>query len=202
MSKKYPKSESPIKDANIAPEEAYVTWGEDFESRASALSKSSESLDEYTGVQHASAAPLYLRNDFSNMLPNISSKPGLSRSDYDYFRPQEAVPKHVKDIIRRADDIYQKVGLVKNVIDLMGDFSSQGIRIVHPNPRIERFFRNWFKKVKGKDRSERFLNNLYKTGNIVINKQTAKIGKNAIDTMYKAAARPAVSYTHLRAHET
>ncbi len=198
MSKKYPKSESPIKDANIAPEEAYVTWGEDLESRASALNKSAESLDEYTGVQHASAAPLYLRNDFSNMLPNISSKPGLSRSDYDYFRPQEAVPKHVKDIIRRADDIYQKVGLVKNVIDLMGDFSSQGIRIVHPNPRIERFFRNWFKKVKGKDRSERFLNNIYRTANVVVNRQTAKIGTKTEKEMYKATASPDFNEQNIR----
>ena len=187
MSKRYPKSEA-INDAVVTPEEAYVTWGDDHESKASALRKSSESLGEYTGVQHASAAPLYLRNDFSNILPNISGKPGLSRSDYDYFRPQEAVPKHVKDIIRRADDIYQKVGLVKNVIDLMSDFSSQGIRIVHPNKRIERFYRNWFKKVKGKDRSERFLNNIYRTANVVINRQTAKIGTKTEKTLYKATA--------------
>lgn len=187
MSKRYPKSEA-INDATVTPEEAYVTWGDDHESKASALRKSSESLGEYTGVQHASAAPLYLRNDFSNILPNISGKPGLSRSDYDYFRPQEAVPKHVKDIIRRADDIYQKVGLVKNVIDLMSDFSSQGIRIVHPNKRIERFYRNWFKKVKGKDRSERFLNNIYRTANVVINRQTAKIGTKTEKTLYKATA--------------
>ena len=189
MSKKYPKSEA-INDAQYIGQDAYVTWGDDLDSKNKALSKSSEALDEYSGVQHSSAAPLYLRNDFSNMLPNISGKPGLSRSDYDYFRPQEAVPQRVKEIMRKADDIYQKVGLVKNVIDLMGDFSSQGIRLVHPNKRIERFYRNWFKKVRGKDRSERFLNNFYRTGNIVLNRQTAKISLKTTETMYKATAAP------------
>jgi hypothetical protein len=189
MAKKnrYPKSEA-IHDASIEGQDAYVTWGDDVQSRTEALSKSSESLSEYDGIQHAHASPLYLRNDFSNILPGISGKPGLSRSDYDYFRPQEAVPTRVKDIMRKADDIYQKVGLVKNVIDLMSDFSSQGIRIVHPNKRIERFYRNWFKKVRGKDRSERFLNNLYRTANVVINRQTAKIGTKTTNNMYKATA--------------
>lgn len=187
MSNRNHKNEN-IKDANTEPENAYITWGDDIDSKTTALNKASESLSEYDGIQHASAAPLYLRNDFSNILPNISGKPGLSRSDYDYFRPQEAVPTHVKDIISRADSIYQKIGLVKNVIDLMSDFSSQGIRIVHPNKRIERFYRNWFKKVKAKDRSERFLNNLYRTANIVINRQTAKIGTKTTNEMYKATA--------------
>ena len=187
MAKKYPKSDA-IQDATQIGQEAYVTWGDDLSSKTSALNKSSESLDEYAGIQH-SIASNYLRNDFSNILPNnISGRPGLSRSDYDYFRPQEAVPDRIKDIIKRADTIYQRIGLVKNVIDLMGDFSSQGIRIVHPNKRIERFYRNWFKKVRGKDRSERFLNNIYRTGNVVISRQTAKLGLRTETKMYKTTA--------------
>jgi hypothetical protein len=185
--KRYPKSEA-VQNSSLEGQEAYVTWGDDVQSKTEALSKASESLSEYEGIQHAHASPLYLRNDFSNILPGISGKPGLSRSDYDYFRPQEAVPNRIKDIIRKADDIYQKVGLVKNVIDLMSDFSAQGIRIVHPNKRIERFYKNWFKKVRGKDRSERFLNNLYRTANVVINRQTAKIGTKTTDRMYRATA--------------
>ena len=146
------------------PDEAFYFWGEDEESKKNALNASGESLQEYAGIQHASAGlgRTTLRTDFSNVLPNISSRPGLSRSDYDYFRPQESVPEQFKAILRRADDIYQRVGLVKNVIDLMGDFASQGITVSHPNKRIERVCRNWFKKINGKDRSERFLNNLYR----------------------------------------
>lgn len=51
---------------------------------------------------------------------------------------------------------YDKVGIVRNVIDLMGDFASQGLTLVHPNKSIERFYRKWFENVNGLDRSERF----------------------------------------------
>lgn len=185
MPKKYPKSEA-IENAQFLNEEAYVTWGEDLSSKEKALKLSSESLTEYNGIERSTARRTRL--DFSNLDTNISGRPGLTRSDYDAFRPEEAVPTKVKAIIRKADEIYQRVGLVKNVIDLMGDFACQGIRIVHPNRRVERFYKAWFKKISGKDRSERFLNNLYRSGNIVISRQTAKLNNKIIDRMYRATA--------------
>ena len=124
--------------------------------------------------------------DLSKLDGPVGSRPGLTKSDYYNFRPEEAVPFKLKLILRRADEVYQRVGLVKNVIDLMGDFASQGIRLVHRNKRIERFYRRWFKKIEGKDRSERFLNNLYKSGNIVIDRRTAKISMKIADKLYKA----------------
>ena len=90
---------------------------------------------------------------------------------------EESVPVKAKNILAKAEEIYQRVGLVKNVIDLMGDFAVQGIRVVHKNKRTQRFYQRWFEKCEGRDRSERFLNNLYKSGNVVINKQTAKINE-------------------------
>jgi len=188
MAKKTPKSDA-IQNAKAIDEQAYVTWGDDLASKQDALKQSSESMSEYTLVQKASAMRRY-GMDYSNLDKNTSGRPGLTRSDYDYFRPDEAIPREIKLVIRKAEDIYQRVGLVKNVIDLMGDFASQGIRLVHKNKRIERFYRQWFKKVKGKDRSERFLNNLYKTGNIVINRQTGKLSVKVADKLYQAVAAP------------
>lgn len=188
MAKKTPKSDV-IQNAKTVDEQAYVTWGDDLASKQDALKQSSESMSEYTLVQKASAMRRY-GMDYSNLDKNTSGRPGLTRSDYDYFRPDEAVPREIKLVIRKAEDIYQRVGLVKNVIDLMGDFASQGIRLVHKNKRIERFYRQWFKKIKGKDRSERFLNNLYKTGNIVINRQTGKLSVKVADKLYQAVAAP------------
>tara|TARA_R100001198_G_C5230441_1_gene209807 strand:- start:83 stop:1840 length:1758 start_codon:yes stop_codon:yes gene_type:complete len=72
-------------------------------------------------------------------------------------------------------DAYEKVGIVRNVIDLMGDFGCQGINIVHENKSVEKFFKQWFKKVDGKERSERFLNNLYKTGQVFVYRSYANI---------------------------
>jgi len=61
---------------------------------------------------------------------------------------------------------------------------------LYPNKRIEKFYRSWFEKVRGEDRSERFLNNLYKIGNIVINRQTAKISLKVAENLYKSVASP------------
>lgn len=182
-------SRNNIPDATPINEEAYVTWGDDLESKKEALKTSSESMSEYTAIEHTSALRRY-GLDYSNLDTNTGGRPGLTRRDYDFFRPDEAVPTNIKIIIKKAEDIYQRVGLVKNVIDLMGDFASQGIRIVHKNKRIERFYRHWFKKIKGKDRSERFLNNLYKTGNVVVNRQTGKLSLKATDRLYKTSASP------------
>lgn len=176
-----------ITDSHTIPEEAYVTWDDNIDNKKQALSKSSESLDEFVGIQRAEAVNRY-RLDYSNLDTNTSGRPGLTRTDYDFFRPDEAVPTKIKNILKKAEDIYQRVGLVKNVIDLMADFAVQGIRPVHRNKRIERFYRAWFKKVAGKDRSERLLNNIYKTGNVVINKQTGKINIKNTNEFYKATA--------------
>jgi len=190
MAKRYPKSDS-IQDATTVGQEAYVMWGNDPESQRIAMAKSSESLEEFTSIQKSTAGTGRRYSlDYSDLTPQGGSKPGLTRSDYYFFRPDEAIPRELKAIIRKAEDIYQRVGLVKNVIDLMGDFAAQGVRIVHKNKRIEKFYRQWFKRVCGRERSERFLNNLYKTGNIVINRQFGKLSVKVADKLYQGVASP------------
>jgi hypothetical protein len=190
MAKRYPKSDA-IQDATAIGQEAYIMWGNDPESQRIAMAKSSESLEEFTSIQKSTAATGRRYSlDYSDLTPQGGSKPGLTRSDYYFFRPDEAIPRELKGIIRKAEDIYQRVGLVKNVIDLMGDFAAQGVRIVHKNKRIEKFYRQWFKRVCGRERSERFLNNLYKTGNIVINRQFGKLSVKVADKLYQGVASP------------
>ena len=72
-------------------------------------------------------------------------------------------------------DAYDKVGIIRNIVDLMGDFGSQGISVVHSDRTAEKFFKQWFKKVDGKERSERFLNNLYRTGNVIVYRSNATV---------------------------
>jgi hypothetical protein len=187
MAKKRTKEEI-VSSSPIVPDDAYVTWGDDLSSKQDALKRASASLDEFTLIHRATAAGAGRRYnlDYSNLDGQNGSRPGLTKGDYYNFRPEEATPLKIKGILRRADEIYQRVGLVKNVIDLMGDFASQGIRLVHRNKRIERFYRRWFKKINGKDRSERFLNNLYKSGNIIIDRRTAKISLKVTDKLYQS----------------
>ena len=60
--------------------------------------------------------------------------------------------------------------------------------LVHPNKRIEQFYRKWFSHIGGYDRSERFLNYLYRCGNVVVQRRTAKINKKQEEAIRRAAA--------------
>lgn len=147
-----------------------TTWNDgDQNSRESAFKDFSKASDAYEGISKA------YHRDFLNIEPNKSVKTGFTSYDYYAFRPEEQIPKQSKRIIKMCMDAYDKVGIVRNIIDLMGDFGCQGINIVHENKSVEKFFQQWFRKVDGKERSERFLNNLYRTGNVFIYKSYANI---------------------------
>lgn len=151
----------------------FLTWNEeDSNSKENAFSKFSDSIDSYTGLGKTSGS--HYRH-FIDIEPNRSVKPGFNAGDYYAFRPGEAVPNQQRRIIKMCMDAYDKVGIIRNVIDLMGDFGSQGIQIVHRDQSVEKFYQQWFNYVNGKERSERFLNNLYKTGNVIIYRSYANI---------------------------
>jgi len=162
---------NPIQDQQKS--QAFVTWSDDSGKRQ-ALSDTSDNIEAYDGVQKATA---YNRRSFLDVEPNRSVRTGFTRQDYNRFRSEESVPKQQKEAIRMCMSAYDKVGIIRNVIDLMADFAGQGINIVHPNKRIEKFFRAWFQKVSGRERTERFLNTLYRCGNVVVKRRTAKINK-------------------------
>lgn len=140
-------------------------------------------VEGYEGVGSSTAN----RRSFLDIEPNISVRPSYTSDDYYRFRPDEDPNGSNKHILRKCMRAYDRVGIVKNVIDLMGDFGSQGITLNHPNKSIERFYRRWWEKVNGTERSERFLNNLYRCGNVIINKRYGKITKRQQREMAKAA---------------
>ena len=149
-----------------------ITWSEGDETgRANALSQYSESVEAYTGVSKNHAS----HRDFTGIETNISVRSGFGASDYYAFRSHEEVPQRQKRIIKMCMEAYDKVGIIRNVVDLMGDFGQQGVNLVHQNKSVERFYQQWFKKINGKERSERFLNNLYRTGNVIIYRSFAEM---------------------------
>ena len=151
-------------------EDSFITWNDgDSSGKAKAFEQFSDSVQEYDGISRG------YHRDFLNIEPNRSVRPGFTGQDYYAFRKEEQVPKRQKRIIKMCMDAYDKVGIVRNIIDLMGDFGSQGINIVHENKSVEKFFRQWFRKIDGKERSERFLNNFYRTGQVFVYKSHANI---------------------------
>ena len=122
------KKPSPNAKVNFpADGPAYVSW-------AGSKAEQDKSLQIYTNaIQEAATASQGSRTrDFSDLTTSLSGKPGLRNSDYDYFRPDQAVPEKPKDIIAFARASYRRIGLIRNAIDLMGDFACQGVRLVHP----------------------------------------------------------------------
>jgi hypothetical protein len=153
--------------------EDMLTWSdEDFSSKTNAMSQLSDNISHYQGVSKSTGT--HYRH-FLDIEPNRSVKPGFTKDDYYAFRPNEAVPTQQRRIIKMCMDAYDKVGIIRNIIDLMGDFGSQGIQIVHRDKSVEKFYQQWFKSINGKERSERFLNNLYKCGNVIVYRSYAKV---------------------------
>ncbi len=172
-------------------ESAYSTWTNDKE-RAIAIRESSRCLEEYVGISRAEEmegrSSAFLWRDFSNLQPGISGRPGLTKRDWRFFRPNEVPPVEYKRIIQAADFYYYTVGIIRNTIDLMGDFCTRGIRIVHPNKKIEKFHRNWWDRINGQMVSERFSNYLFRTGNVTMKVQTATINDMDKDKIQKGVA--------------
>ena len=150
-----------------------ITWqdGND-QSKSEAFDRFSDNVDFYAGLPKSQGS--HYRH-FIDIEPNKSVKPYFSHNDYYAFRPNEAVPQQQRSVIKMCMDAYDKVGIIRNIIDLMGDFGSQGISIVHPNKSVEKFYQQWFRSINGKERSERFLNNLYKCGNVIIYRSYANV---------------------------
>src|SRR5512146_2772701 len=138
-----------------------------FEHAMKGLSKSNENY-----VERASAG--YYRS-FVDIAPNITVRSPFTREDYSFFRPTERVPRKQKEIIAYCMTAYEKVGIVHNIIDLMSDFSCHGISLVHSDPKAQKRFNKWWDKVRGADRSERFLNLLFRAGNVIIKRSTGKV---------------------------
>lgn len=65
-------------------------------------------------------------------------------------------------------EAYKGFGVVKNVIDLMCNFASEGLTIVHPRPSIQKFYRRWAQMVDLQGRTKDALRQYYKTANVFI----------------------------------
>ena len=162
----------------------YRTWDSDSQ-KQDAYAQTSDAIEAYDGIQKAVAYGR--RTSYIDIEPNRSVRTSFLRQDYDNIRPGESVSSHQKRIIKQSMQAYDRVGIIRNVIDLMSDFASQGLTLVHPNKTIEKFYRKWFTQVGGVDRSERFLNYLYRCGNVVVKRRTAKLNRKKELELRRAA---------------
>lgn len=163
----------------------YVSWTTgNMEEMEKALKESSKGLSS-TNLIHSSA-----RTNYRDIEPGISVRDGMSRRDYEYFRPNETIPYEIKQIMQSCNGAYFKVGIVRNTVDLMGDLVTKGVRFEHANEVLNRFYTQYAKKIQLQDRSERFVNCLLRMGMVVPKKSTAKAKLSLIKEMKRALGAP------------
>ena len=151
---------------------------------------SEDGLEKY----NSSLASYYPYQDGSTY-----ARPGFSRYGYENQRPCESIPTKHREIMIEAERVYCQVGLVRNIIDLITDFTLSGIRVVHSQPSVEKYYQNWFNRVNGVDRSERFCSNLYKFGNVIVRRRWAVLTKKAKKEIRRAKASDEVNFQNVKA---
>lgn len=123
----------------------------------------------------AKASSYNIGRTFVNANPSSSIKSEYTREDYNYYRQYEAVPKNTEELIQLSMKAYDKVGIVRNTVDLMSDFTCKGIKIIHENSQQEKFYNAWWEYINGDMVSEHFTNYLYRMANVVVNTTYGKV---------------------------
>lgn len=156
---------------------------------------SSKDPDKTAQVEALNRAVGSYRSTYHGVDGNISGRDGFSRRDWDSQRGGQ--PTKHSDIMLKATRVYYDCSLIRNIIDLMADFTGQGMRISHPVKSTERFYRAWYKRIGGEFITERFANYLYRYSNVIISKSYGTLSRSAIRNMSKAAGPIPAGYTFL-----
>lgn len=131
---------------------------------------------------------------------DIDVKPPYSKDHYDYYRPDDAIPEgrnqqEQQKIMAICYSHYEKVGVIKSIIDMMSEFGSEGISIIHEDDGPNKFYQEWSRSVNLEDRAERFLNWLFKSGNTVVRRKYGKINTTRIKQLKEK--NPSVDYGNI-----
>lgn len=95
---------------------------------------------------------------------NMTVRPEYNQADYNYYRPGETSPETAKGQMAISLRAYERVPIVRNVMDMMADFTVEGMRIVHRDRNKAAFLKKWAEKVMMHHVSERIAHMLYTVG--------------------------------------
>lgn len=120
-----------------------------------------------------------------SLAATVNDRSGFNRYDYYEKRPAEKIPTTHSDIILACQAVYRKVGIVRNVVDLMTDFASEGLELKHSIKSHERFYRKWAEKVNLQGRVHDFIKLLLRDANVIVRRKNALISRPIIKDMSK-----------------
>lgn len=146
--------------------------------------KNYDTVSSFGSILHSKGSTFEPVTDVTVRVP-------FSRSDYERFRGNELVPSNFADIVKACRSAYQKVSIVRNVIDLMIDFACEDLKISHEDPKAEAFFNVWAHKISLHNVVKEFAKRWFLDSNIVVRRFTAKISKKALEEWNgKVIAKP------------
>lgn len=106
---------------------------------------------------------------------DVNLRAGYNRYDNDANRPNDKLPTEHAEIIRACQAVYRKIGMVRNIIDLMTDFAAEGLELQHTTKTQEQFFRNWANKVNLQGRAHDFMKLLMRDANVIVYRKNGYI---------------------------
>jgi len=115
----------------------------------------------------------------------INLRAGHNRHDYYTQRSNDKLPTDHKDIILACQAIYRKVGVVRNILDIMTDFAAEGLELQHPIKSQQRFYKEWARRVNLDGRAHDFMKLLMRDANVIVRRKMAFISKPVVKEMAK-----------------
>jgi hypothetical protein len=116
---------------------------------------------------------------------DVNLRSGNNRYDYYEQRTADKLPEGHIDIIASCQATYRKIGMVRNIIDLMTDFAAEGLELQHTTKSQERFYRAWATKVNLQGRAHDFMKLLMRDANVIVRRKNAIITKPVMKEMTK-----------------
>lgn len=127
--------------------------------------------ESFRAVAGTSSSLMSTRGD------TIHTRPEFNPVDYYNQRPSQAIPTDINKIMAMSEDFYYKTGILRSIIDLISEFVTDGLELIHNDPDTQAFYKAWFYRVQLDDRADRFVSDLYKSGNVVARRYTGKVTK-------------------------
>lgn len=116
----------------------------------------------------------YGNRTFSNE-NGVTVKSDYGRGDYNHYRPSDATGEYIEEIVAECMDVYRSEPIVHNVIDLMSDFGSQGVRIVCADKAQEKFGNEYAEYMGLPEFCDKFFRTLYVAGTVAVKRIDGKV---------------------------
>lgn len=119
---------------------------------------------------------------------NISVKSDFGRQDFNSFRTTSTSNLTMESLFHICDKAYEKVSIVRQIMDMMSEFACQGVDVLHRETSKNKFIKEWFRLIRGPFVSERFCSMAERHANIPIKIAYAKITAPIEDELQRTVA--------------